>query len=236
MCTSERFALPEVAPSFDPIAEMADFASTIRLHNRSRLNSPSAFRQASITYAWGLRVSSAFRRMPSDLSDEILCAYRNLVRETDHIYQRLISATGLKVDYVDEFEPYNSADEMCAEVRYTGTLRIGTIAVQSNIHPILAATRGGSYDRFRAVHDVLGHLALGSGFDRNGEYAAWIFQSAAYSDATWRAAGTLLHGENAVLWTTGLFAKHRIGILPSTCLIAPEHIVTKVESGMDLNQ
>ena len=30
-------------------------------------------------------------------------------------------------------------------------------------------------DRLRVVHDVLGHAALGLGFDLQSEYAAWLF-------------------------------------------------------------
>lgn len=39
-------------------------------------------------------------------------------------------------------------------------------------HPLMDSTRGGAYDRFHAVHDILGHAGLGLGFDRNREFAA----------------------------------------------------------------
>jgi len=38
------------------------------------------------------------------------------------------------------------------------------------------SSRSGSYDRFRAVHDILGHARLGLGFDRDGEFAVWLSQ------------------------------------------------------------
>ena len=72
---------------------------------------------------------------------------------------------------------------------------------------------GGAYDRFRAVHDILGHGLLGVGFDRQGEYATWRFQERWYTPLARRALATELHAEHSVRWTTGALAEHKAALL-----------------------
>ena len=72
---------------------------------------------------------------------------------------------------------------------------------------------GGAYDRFRAVHDVLGHGLLGVGFDRDGEYAAWRFQERHHSPLARRALATELHAEHSIRWTTGDLPEHKATVL-----------------------
>ena len=72
---------------------------------------------------------------------------------------------------------------------------------------------GGAYDRFRAVHDVLGHARLGLGFDRNGEFAVWLSQEQFHSPLARRAIATELHGQHSVRWTTGEVAEPKAVLL-----------------------
>ena len=72
---------------------------------------------------------------------------------------------------------------------------------------------GGAYDRFRAVHDVLGHGHLAVGFDRDGEYAAWRFQERHFGPLARRALATELHAEHSVRWTTGDLPEHKATVL-----------------------
>jgi hypothetical protein len=62
---------------------------------------------------------------------------------------------------------------------------------------------GGAYDRFRAVHDLLGHARPGLGFDRDGEFTAWRRQDRLHGPLARRALATELHGQHSVAWTTG---------------------------------
>jgi hypothetical protein len=78
--------------------------------------------------------------------------------------------------------------------------------------------RGGAYDRFRAVHDVLGHARLSVGFDRHGEYATWRSQEHWHSPLARRALATELHGEHSVRWTTGDLAEHKAALLDERML------------------
>jgi hypothetical protein len=80
-------------------------------------------------------------------------------------------------------------------------------------HPLLDSTRGGAYDRFRAVHDILRHAGLGLGFDRHGELATWLHQERFHSPLARRALATELHGQHSVLWTTGQMAEPKAVLL-----------------------
>jgi hypothetical protein len=78
---------------------------------------------------------------------------------------------------------------------------------------LLGAEVGGAYSRFRAVHDLVGHVATGYGFDQDGEYSAWLVQRSLYTGYARWAAATELHGEVSALWTTGQFAEHKALLL-----------------------
>ena len=85
---------------------------------------------------------------------------------------------------------------------------------------------GGSYDRFRGVHDVLGHARHRLGFDRDGEFAAWRSQGRFHSPlARWPLA-TELHGQHSVLWTTGDLAQ------PKAILLAPRLLRRSVTAAL----
>ncbi len=60
---------------------------------------------------------------------------------------------------------------------------------------LLSGEVGGVYYRFRAVHDLIGHVATGYGFDRDGEYSAWLVQRTLYTGLAGWAAATELHGQ-----------------------------------------
>jgi hypothetical protein len=72
---------------------------------------------------------------------------------------------------------------------------------------------GGEYDRFRAVHDILGHGHLHVGFGREGEYAAWRYQERLHSPLARVALATELHAEHSVRWTTGGLPEHKAVVL-----------------------
>jgi hypothetical protein len=76
---------------------------------------------------------------------------------------------------------------------------VTTVATDSDRrHPLMESDAGGAYDRFRAVHDILGHARLKLGFDRDGESAAWQFQEQFHSPLARRALATELHGQHSV--------------------------------------
>lgn len=96
-------------------------------------------------------------------------------------------------------------------------------------HPLLDTSVGGTYDRFRAVHDLVSHAWLGYGFDRHGEFSAWLAELRIYDGLARWALATELHGEHSVLWTTGAFADHKAALLPR-CIVRASLRITRADS------
>jgi hypothetical protein len=137
-------------------------------------------------------------------------AYAQLVDETD----RLFGLLPVDVVFTMSQRPYDSAEEMIRSVRGDRLLEVTIVAWERDRpHPAMGCEVGGAYDRFRAVHDVLGHGYLGVGFDRDGEYATWRFQERFHSPLARRALATELHAEHSVRWTTGELPEHKAVLL-----------------------
>lgn len=111
-----------------------------------------------------------------------------------------------------DITPYCDAEELAASVLTSRTLEVTTSAAD-RAHPLLGGEVGGAYYRFRAVHDLLGHVATGYGFDQDGEYSAWLLQRSLYTGLARWAAATELHGEISALWTTHAFPEHKAVLL-----------------------
>jgi hypothetical protein len=110
--------------------------------------------------------------------------------------------------------PYSDADELITSIRCDRMVEIpSAVGERDRTHPLMGCEFGGAYDRFRAVHDVLGHGRLRMGFDRYGEYAAWRYQEQFHSPLARRALATELHGEHSVRWTTGELPEHKAALL-----------------------
>jgi hypothetical protein len=110
---------------------------------------------------------------------------------------------------------------MLAAVRLSRLLEVTTTAATpERHHPLMDCSRGGSYDRFRAVHDLVGHVIPQLGFSRDEEYTAWLLQHQLHHRLARWALATELHGENSVLWTTGELAEHKAILLDQRLLRA----------------
>jgi hypothetical protein len=159
------------------------------------------------------RVAAAHQDAPA-VGDAIArAAYAQLVLESDRSFRRITSTGGVQVCFTTCRAPYAAADELIVSVRRDRRLEVTTAAVQrERRHPLMSCEIGGAYDRFRAVHDVIGHGGLGVGFDRDGEYAAWRYQEQFHSPLARRALATELHAEHSVHWATGELSAHK-GVL-----------------------
>jgi hypothetical protein len=85
-------------------------------------------------------------------------------------------------------------------------------------HPFLSVDE---YDTFRAVHDFFGHAAVGTGFDRHGEFQAWLHHLSLYTGLAAAAASSELHLENCTLVATSTPAPHNCLILTDDPRIQP---------------
>jgi hypothetical protein len=172
---------------------------------------------ARISRAQAERVAAAFLAAPTRSPDaRVGWAYAALARESDVLYRVVVRRLGLRVHFADEPEPYADFADLAADVRAGRLVIASAAATGARRHPLLDNRRGGAYDRFRAVHDVLGHAALGLGFDRHGEYGTWLHQHhhLLRSAGARYALATELHAEHSVLWTTGETAEHKATLLP----------------------
>ena len=138
----------------------------------------------------------------------VRAAYDQLERQTDSLLHHLhvgwpgtlhIAATRLTT-------PYDNHRELVDAVRRTNTLEIPAVE-GGRTHPLLGGQPGDPYGRFRALHDLLGHVVPGFGFDRDGEYSAWRSQHLHYRGLARWALATELHAQHSVRWTTGELAE-----------------------------
>jgi hypothetical protein len=149
----------------------------------------------------------------------VRAAYDQLARQSDAIFARLTAPDrrflrGLRVEFTRCECPYDSDEELVRSARTQGVLEITTSARERDRrHPLLGCDRGGTYDRFRAVHDIVGHVVPCLGFDRNGEFAAWLTQERLYDGLARLALATELHAEHSVRWTTGTLSDHKATLL-----------------------
>ncbi len=145
--------------------------------------------------------------------------HARLVDETDRLFRHL----PVTIVFTASEHPYSDADELIRSVRRDRLLEVNSVACESDrLHPVMGCEVGGAYDRFRAVHDVLGHGYLGVGFDRDGESATWRFQERFHTPLARRALATELHAEHSVRWTTGELSEHKAVLLDER-VIARSH-------------
>jgi hypothetical protein len=149
-------------------------------------------------------------------------AYAQLILESQEWFRRITSGRSrVRVRFSMCQRPYAGATELIASIRRDRFLEVASAASdRGRRHPLMGSEIGGVYDRFRAVHDVIGHGVLGVGFDRDDEYAAWRWQERCHSPLARRALATELHGEHSVRWLTGELPDHKGVVLDESVVNA----------------
>jgi len=152
-------------------------------------------------------VAAAYLDAPRRRDRLTEAAYAALVTESDRLFSRITSTArpdAVRVAFTACAVPYRDADELIDSVRFGRVLEVTTVAADGDRrHPLMGNEPGGAFDRFRAVHDILGHARLRLGFDRDGEFAVWLDQERLHGPLARRALATELHGQHSVRWTTG---------------------------------
>ncbi len=153
-------------------------------------------------------VGSWYLSNPSTPGDrEVAAAYEQLQRETDRLFANLMSRRNegaIQIVFTCCLEPYAGAHELIESVQVDRMLEVTTAAVHGGrIHPLLGCEFGGAFDRFRAVHDLIGHGLPGLDFELESEVAAWRVQDRFdHGIARW-ALATEICGVNSARWVTG---------------------------------
>jgi hypothetical protein len=161
-----------------------------------------------------------------EITLETRVAYLDLVRQTGMQLDAMKRA-GVKVEYLtkadiiergldpDGLNPYPTARAQRDDIVHNGRLMVASLVdYPESYHPLLDSSQGGTYDQFRAVHDYFGHAAVGTGFDRHGEFQAWLHHTSMFTGEGRKAASSELHVENSFLATTGGSAPHFATLLP----------------------
>jgi hypothetical protein len=151
-----------------------------------------------------------------------VAAYARLVSESNSLFEFITSPDRpdpVRVLFTRSPAPYCNAQELIESVRNDRMLEVTSVAIDSNRHhPLMDSHQGRAYDRFRAVHDILGHARLRLGFDRDGEFAVWLVQERSYSPLARLALASELHGQHSVRWTTGEVATPKAVLLDTRLL------------------
>src|SRR5689334_16545383 len=116
-------------------------------------------------------VAAAYLDAPSRRDAVTDAAYARLAAESDALFRRITSPDrpdAVRVVFTSCPTPYRDARELIGAVTNDRTLEV-TISTTGRRHPVMEGAPRGAYDRFRAVHDIVGHARLGLGFDRDGE-------------------------------------------------------------------
>jgi hypothetical protein len=162
-------------------------------------------------------VAAAYLDASSRRDPLTMAAYADLVTETDRLFRRVTSPDQpdpVRVVFTRCPTPYGDAEELIGSVTNHRVLEVTTVAADADRrHPLMDNEPGGAYDRFRAVHDILGHTLMRLGFDRDGEFAVWLAQERLHGRLARRALATELHGQHSVCWTTGQLAELKAVLL-----------------------
>ena len=112
-------------------------------------------------------------------------------------------------------DPYDSDAELIAAVRTCRVLEVTTAAVSREpIHPLLGCGYGGPFDRFRAVHDLVGHAMTGFGFGLTDEIGAWRVQDAFHGPLARSALATEILAVNCARSLAGEAPDQKAMLLP----------------------
>jgi hypothetical protein len=167
-------------------------------------------------------VAAAYLDAPHRSDPLAVTAFAQLEQESDRLF-RWITRPGrpsaVQVFFTTCEDPYRDSQELIASVTESRTVEVTTVAADPDRrHPVMGNEAGGAYDRFRAVHDVLGHARMQLGFDRDGEFTVWLAQERFHSPFARWALGSELHGQHSVRWTAGEFAEPKAMLLEPALL------------------
>jgi hypothetical protein len=162
-------------------------------------------RRAFLPEEGARRIAAWYAGPPAALASGIEVAYEALTSEVASL-ARLVTAApcegglGVRVTPVYTHEdPYADAAVLCSELRQRQTMSLRASCVDPP-HPALGHE---TVDQLRMAHDVLGHAALGLGFDLQSEYNAWLYLRSLFSPSARPAAFCELVGLVTTFVLTG---------------------------------
>jgi hypothetical protein len=175
-------------------------------------------------------VADRYADTPTTRAPLVAAAYARLVIESDRLFAHVTAPERpdhVRIAFTTCPTPYADAHELISSVRHDRLLEVTTVAATADRHhPLMGNELGGAHDRFRGVHDALGHARLQLGFDRDSEFAVWRSQARYHSRLARWALATELHGQHSVLWTSGELAQ------PKAILLDPRVLRRSIIAGV----
>jgi hypothetical protein len=147
----------------------------------------------------GFATALAYRDAEKRSEDpHIRASYEAMRQATNDQFEHMtrpahLGGMGMKVEVTDH-DPYPSPAHMAEDVS-KGRIKVLSTKVTGG-HGYFSDEEN---DRFRAVHDVFGHAAIGRGFTRHGEEAAYLHHRQMYPDAAHAALASETRGQNSYL-------------------------------------
>jgi hypothetical protein len=193
------FGVPQV-----PSSSLAKQSGIARTFDLAIQGSPEY--KSAIFGAYGREMPDLMERIGAKNYDDLMeKAYRQMAKETDEQFRRL---------------PYNFSYHRAGEGNYNGAKDMAS-DVHGNKH--LYVFQGGDKhdflhnvdpksglnenEKFRAVHDLLGHAIYGNEFGPKGEEMAWAVHQQMYSPLARMAMTAETRGQNSVVNYSPLNAK-----------------------------
>lgn len=181
------------ALQFDPVQVAAEGA---KAYTRGRYQPPPETLQDNPRAAFAIQ--HEYRHRQGHTEERTRKAYEAMRRETADQYDFMTRPTdqgGLGIVHeVTQHDPYGGPEELAEDLRQG---RIKTFSTKSTGgHTFFTDEEN---DKFRAVHDFFGHAAIGRGFSRHGEEAAYQSHVQMYSPAAREALASETRGQNTFL-------------------------------------
>ena len=194
-------------PALDPVESMKTGAEGYAESIGKTLDN-TGLDTVSVTPDVTIAVAKAYDNLPN--YNEAAVPYFEAFRdETAEQYKYLTEVLGVKVEVTSE-DPYANIEELFADLRDNNRIKVLSAESTGEV-PMFSSEQ---IEMFRAVHDAFGHAAIGRGFDRHGEEAAFRAHAQMYSDDAALALESVTRGQNASLILNGKFPTQKIAILP----------------------
>ena len=186
-----EFALPEM-----PESSLVKQSAIGRTHELAVEGSPEY--KSAIYDAYAQQMPQVLEQSKAKNYDDLMeKAYRQLAKETDQQFKAL----PYNFSYHRSGEGnYNSSKEMAADVHGNKHLYVFQGGDPHDfLNRIDPATGLNENEKFRAVHDLLGHAIYGNQFGPKGEETAWALHSQMYSPLARLAMTAETRGQNSMV-------------------------------------
>jgi len=138
--------------------------------------------------------------------------WKALIRAIEKQFDQIAKTKGktgkqrYEIKYVD-YQPYENADEVIADLKKNKRLLVST---EYNNHPVWSPEQN---LKFRAVHDVFGHMQGLTAFSLKGEIRAYNQHIKTLPQAAIPAMFTEVIGQASYKMTTGDFPTQKVALL-----------------------